>query len=78
MRRSLTDLSGGVVRPDGTLIDQGGQPTGLHVNPGGYIIVDMSGQMVGTLSMAGRVYDGAGNLMSQVERRDAPSPAYAS
>lgn len=64
------DLDGGSVRPDGVLIDRDGQPTSLQVTPGGYVIVDSFGQAVGTLTMVGRIYDGAGQLVAQVDRYD--------
>lgn len=70
MSRLLSDLNGGVVRPDGSLVDRDGQATGLRVIPGGYIIIDITGHAVGTLTMVGRIYNSAGHLVAQVERHD--------
>ena len=70
MRRRLARLDGATVRPDGTFVDKSGKPTDLYVSPGGYLIFDASGQTIGTLSLAGRIYDGRGSLVSRVNRLD--------
>ncbi|NTU85945.1 MAG: hypothetical protein HGA45_42560 [Chloroflexales bacterium] len=75
MRRRLVSLDGATVRPDGKLIDQTGRPTGLSVSPGGFLIFNTAGQRIGTLSMAGRVYDGGGNLVTRVTRLDTHTAA---
>lgn len=70
MHWKLIRLRGASVRETGTMTNRRGEPTGLHVQPGGYMIFDEADRIVGTLSMVGRVYDRDGFMVTQVERHD--------
>ena len=70
MGKQFTELDGATVRADGTLIDRLGHPTGLQVQPGGFLLSNTAGQTIGVLSMVGRVYDAHGTLVTCVVRRD--------
>ena len=70
MHWKLVQLRGASVRETGMLTNRRGEPTGLYVKPGGYIIFDETDRSIGTLTMAGRVYDRDGFMVTQIERHD--------
>jgi hypothetical protein len=70
MHWKLIRLRGASVRETGAMTNRRGEPTGLSVRPGGYLIFDEADRIIGTLTMVGRVYDRNGHLVTQVERHD--------
>lgn len=74
MHWKLIRLRGASVSESGAMTNRRGEFIGLRVSPGGYLIFDESDQIVGTLTLAGRVYDRDGHLVTQVERQDLPAP----
>jgi hypothetical protein len=70
MHWKLIRLRGASVQETGAMTNRQGDPTGLRVSPGGYLIFDETSRVIGTLSLVGRVYDRDGYLVTQVERHD--------
>lgn len=70
MSWKLVKLCGACVLESGAIANRRGERVGLRISPGGYLIFDEADQIVGTLTMAGRVYDCAGRLVTQIERHD--------
>jgi hypothetical protein len=70
MHWKLIRLRGASVRHNGTMTNRRGELIGLHVTPGGYLIRDETERVIGTLTLAGRVYDRDGYLVTQLERHD--------
>ncbi|MBX0330357.1 hypothetical protein K2Z83_22090 [Oscillochloris sp. ZM17-4] len=70
MHSKLIRLRGAYVLETGEIASRRGKPLGLHVSPGGYMILDEADRVIGTLTLAGRVYDRDGALVTQLERHD--------
>ncbi|NNJ12241.1 hypothetical protein EKD04_018080 [Chloroflexales bacterium ZM16-3] len=70
MHWMLIRLRGACVLENGTMTNRRGELIGLHISPGGYMIFDETDQIVGTITMAGRVYDQNGHMVTQIERHD--------
>lgn len=67
------DLQRAHVERGGQLIDALGRPTGWAVPGGGREILDASGQIVGTITPDGRVFDRYGRFIAEVARDDLRS-----
>lgn len=70
----LPNLDGASIRPDGHLVDHRGRPTGLHITRGGHELIDGSGRVIGSVTLAGAVYDSDGLLIARVRRLDCETP----
>lgn len=70
MQWKLIRLRGASVGENGELTNRRGEAIGMRVTPDGYLIFDDGDQIVGTLTLAGRVYDRNGHLVTQVDRHD--------
>jgi hypothetical protein len=70
MHWKLIRLREAHVLENGAMANRRGEAIGLRVSPGGYMIFDECDRVVGTITLAGRVYDPSGRLITQVERYD--------
>lgn len=74
MHTKLIRLQGGIVCENGLMTNHRGEVLGLRVSPGGYLIYDDADEIVGTLTLVGRVYTCEGTLVTQVQRYDMITP----
>jgi hypothetical protein len=70
MLHLLSTLQNAVVLPDGKICDSSGGPTGCYVQPGGHQIFNARAQLIGTITLNGRIYDRDGVLIAQATRQD--------
>ncbi|MBX0328904.1 hypothetical protein K2Z83_14585 [Oscillochloris sp. ZM17-4] len=66
----LSELQNAIVLPEGQLITEAGVATGFSIQPGGHQLYNARGQLIGTLTLTGRLYDRDGRLVAQVVRND--------